>query len=245
MLDLRLLNELRDFDTALLANTIGFIDSTPTAEYYLSAAIQSVVPVSQPTVGIAFTCELDSSTPSNVAAVDLYWQQLEEMSQSKLPIIWVVKAIGERPEHECILGDGMATALRSVGCVGLVSDGYVRDIAGLSKVPFAAYCRGKAIHHCALRFCSINRPVEISGVTIRPGDVLHANDEGVIRLPYSCLSFLPESATRMQSFEHEAHSALRREDLSLRQKREFVQELIAEYGFADCVAGAKLAARVK
>lgn len=237
MFDLQILQELRQFDTALLANTIGFIDSTPAAEFYLSAAIQSVTALPQPMVGIAFTCELDSSSPSNMATTDLHWQQLEEMSHFEGPIVWVVKAVGERPEHECMIGDGMATTLRSVGCIGMVSDGYVRDIAGLNKVPFAAYCRGKAIHHCPLRFCSINEPIEIGGVTIRPGDVIHANEEGVIRIPAGCLPLLVESAHRMRAFEREAHAGQRRTDLTLQQKRELVQELIVEYGFSDCVAG--------
>ncbi|HEY4309176.1 MAG TPA: RraA family protein [Pirellulales bacterium] len=237
MVERHLLEQLSGFDTALLANTIGYIDETPAAEFYLSAAIQSVTPTLAPSVGIAFTCELDSSTPDNMADVDLYWQQLEEMSKCSLPIVWVVKAVGSRPEHECILGDGMAKTLHSVGCGAMVSDGYVRDVQGLLQVPFAAYCRGKAIHHCALRFTALNRPVEIGGVLIRPGDVIHANDEGVIRIPPSCLLSLTEGATRMQAFERDAHRMLVRTDLSLVQKREAVQELIAEYGFADCVAG--------
>ncbi|HVU87572.1 MAG TPA: RraA family protein [Pirellulales bacterium] len=237
MIERHVLEQLASFDTALLANTIGYIDDTPAAELYVSAAIKCVTPSLPPSVGIAFTCELDSSTPGNVADVDRYWEQMEEMSKCSLPIVWVVKAVGSRPEHECVLGDGMAKTLHSVGCGALVSDGYVRDVQGLLQVPFAAYCRGRAIHHCALRFTAVNRPVEIGGLMIRPGDVIHANEEGVIRIPQSCLLSLNEGATRMRAFEQEAHRMLVRTDLSLSQKRDAVQDLIAEYGFADCVAG--------
>lgn len=230
-----LLEELRDFDTALLANTIGYIDADP-GDFYLSGAIQSVTPTLGPTVGIAFTCQLDSSTPGNIAAADLFWEQLEEINKQALPAVWVVKVVGSRPDHECVLGDGMAKTLFSVGCQGLVSDGRVRDVAGLLSTPFAAYCRGTAIHHTPLRFCEINRAIEVGGVTIHPGDVIHANEGGVIRISPKCIAALPESAVRMRAFEHEAHMTLRRTDLGLQHKRLRIQELIAKYDFADCVS---------
>lgn len=234
-----LLDELREFDSPLLANTIKFIDPTPTHEIYLSGEIQSVTPSLGPTVGIAFTAELDSSTPGGTAETDLYWEQLEEMTRCPLPIVWVVKAVGSRPEHECMIGDGMAKTLHAAGCVGLVSDSRVRDVAGLASTPFAAYCRGRAVHHGALRFRAIDRPVEVGGVTIHSGDVIHASSEGVIRIPPGCLGELAASAVRNRAFEHEAHMFLRRTDRSPAEKRKHLQALIARYGFADCVSGVK------
>jgi 4-hydroxy-4-methyl-2-oxoglutarate aldolase len=234
-----LLDELREFDTALLANTINFIDPTPAHEFYLSGEIQSVTPPLGPTVGIAFTAELDSSTPEGVAETDLYWEQLEAMDKCDLPIVWVVKAVGSRPEHECMIGDGMAKTLFSVGCMGLVSDSRVRDVPGLITTPFAAYCRGRAVHHGALRFRATNRPVEVGGVTIHPGDVVHANSEGVIRIPPGCLEHLAENAVRNRAFEHEAHMFLRRPDRSPAEKRAHVRKLVTKYGFTDCVSGGR------
>lgn len=236
MITAGLLDELRDFDTPLLANTIGFIDPTPAHELYLSGEVQSVTPPLGPTVGVAFTAEVDTSTPGNVGDTDLFWQQLEAMSKSALPGVWVVKAVGSRPEHECVIGDGMAKTLFSVGCAGLVSDGRVRDIAGLITTPFAAYCRGRAVHHVPMRFRAIDRPVEIGGVAIHPGDAMHASADGVIRIPPGCLGNLAARAVQCRAFEHEAHMFLRRTDKTPAEKRAHVQALVTKYGFADCVS---------
>ena len=226
-----LLHELREFDTALIANTVGYIDPTPAYEYYMGGSIQSVTPSLGPTVGVAVTCELDSSTPHNQATPEPYLRQLDQICQIDEPVIWVVKTVGSRPDHECVLGDGMAKTLAAAGCIGAVTDGGVRDVAGLLSIPFAAYCRGKTIHHCALNYGRINQPIEVGGITIRTGDVLHANDEGVIRIPSACLERLPAMAIRMRSFEQDAHRFMRQTDLSPRAKRQKVSELLEEYGF--------------
>ncbi len=233
-----MLEQLRDFDTALVANTIGYIDSTPPHKWYLSGEIQSVTPALGPTVGIAVTCEMDTSSPDvdDDGTVDGYWEQLEQMDAMEEDTVWVVKAVGSRPDHECIIGDGMAKTLYAAGCRGVVTDGRVRDVQGLLTTPFAAYCRGTIAHHCRLRVRSINRPVEIGGVTIRPGDVIHADREGVITIPHACIEALPAKAPQMRAFEHEAHLVLRRTDAPLAEKREQVAQLLARYGFADCVA---------
>lgn len=226
------LEQLRDFDGALLANTIGYIDSTPAHELYLGGDIQSVTPSLGPAVGVALTCTLDSSTPGARPDVDIYWRTLDEMAKLGVPTIWVVKCRGSRPNHECVIGDGMAKTLHAVGCVGLVTDGGVRDVPGLLSTPFPAYSRGVTIHHGALRFADFGVPVEVGGLTIRPGDIMHGSAEGVIRVPPSCAGALPARAARMRAFEHEAHCALRRTDLSPDAKRREVTRLLAEHGFS-------------
>ncbi len=227
-----LLSRLCEYDTALLANTIDYIDPTPPELLYMGGSVQCLTPEFGPIAGVAYTAELDSSTPGQQANNDLYWQQLDEISKSDVPVIWVVRAAGSRPDHECIMGDGMAKSLYACGGIAAITDGGVRDIAGMRTVPFAVYAKGTTIHHARLRFVSTGQPIEIAGLTISQGDVLHANSEGVIRIPPSCLEALPERALAMLSFEHEAHEMLRQRDIPLPEKKRLIGELLAAYGFA-------------
>ncbi len=234
-----LIQQLADFDTALIANTVGYIDPTPAHEWYMGGNIGSLTPTVGPTVGVAMTCEVDSSTPGNRSEMEQYYDLLKAIEQSAEPVVVVMKAVGARPEHECMIGDGMAKTLHSVGCVGLVTDGGVRDVEGILNVPFGVYARGRTIHHCALRFTSYNRPIEIGGITVSPGDIIHANVGGVIKVPAGCLAQLPACAGEMRAFEHAAHCLFRRTDLGVDEKRRAVDALVSKlYGGKKPTSGA-------
>ena len=224
------IEELRDFDTALLANAIGYLDTAPAHGSDMGGSIASVTPTLGPTVGCAVTCEMDSSTPAGEHVLECYWRQVDEISRMTVPVVWVVKTVGSRPEHECVLGDGMAKLLYASGCVGVVTDGGVRDVSGLLTTPFAAYCKGTTIHHAALRVRRINEPVAIGGITVSPGEIIHANAEGVIKIPKACLDALPAKARTLRAFEHELHCAWRRTELSVKDKTTLMNELLQRYG---------------
>lgn len=221
-----LIEQLADFDTALIANTIGYVDPTPVHEWYMSGSIGSLTPTVGPTVGVAMTLEMDTSTPGNQADMELYYDLLTAIEQSSSPIVVIMKAVGSRPDHECILGDGMVKMMHSVGCVGAVTDGGVRDIEGILSVPFGVYARGRTIHHCAIRCARLNHPVDIGGITVSPGDLIHANMGGVIKIPPACREQLPAQATQMRAFEHAAHCIFRQKDLTLERKRNAVKALL-------------------
>lgn len=232
------LQQLAEYDTALLANLLRFVDSTPTHLLYMSNEIRSLIPDVGQTVGIAVTCEMDSSTPDHEADGDAegFWQQVTEMESMNVPTVWVVSCVGSRPRHECIMGDGMGKTLRAAGCVGAVTNGGLRDVDGLQSIGFGAYGTGVTIHHCNLRARSMGTPVDIGGIKVSPGDIIHASAEGVIRIPAVAVPKLLDQAPAYRAFEHEAHQLLRRTDIKAVRKREMLEDVLGKYGFKDCVS---------
>jgi 4-hydroxy-4-methyl-2-oxoglutarate aldolase len=228
-----LIQQLTEFDTALLANTIGYVDPTPAHEWYMGSSIKSTNPSLGPTCGVAVTAELDTSSPNNPSDTKLWWELLEIIQKTAEPVVLVVKTVGSRPDHECVMGDGMGKMLNSVGCNALVTNGGVRDVVGLNTVPFVAYCSGITIHHCALRWTKIQGPVEVGGITVKPGDIIHANNEGVIKLPSGpALANLPEKAIAMRGFEHKTHMLWRQPGATLEEKKIGVMQYLKDYGFS-------------
>ena len=230
------LRRLQEFDSALLANTLDFVDPGPAAECYLSGDIQSVTPAVGPAVGVAFTAEVDTSTPEGGGwERGLYFQLVEQMEAAEVPAILVMKAIGSRPDHECVAGDGMAKMLQAAGCVGIVTDGRVRDVEAMQAVPFSVHARGRCVQHCAFRVKTASTPVQIGGLTISPGDVIHAGADGVLRLPKVSLDLLAEKASVVTTAEARAHAVLRSTQMPVSEKVGRVEKIYKELGLESAV----------
>lgn len=83
-------------------------------------------------------------------------------------------------------GEVLTVAAQSAGVAGLVIDGGVRDLAALRKMQFPVFAVGAAIHRTGKHWPGkVGVPVEVAGVLVNPGDVVVADEDGVVILPLS------------------------------------------------------------
>ncbi len=83
------------------------------------------------------------------------------------------------------VGGLMGTDAKVRGMAGLVLDAGVRDVAELRDLALPVYSRSVVPSTTVGRFASVakNIPVECAGVTVRPGDIIVADDDGVVVIP--------------------------------------------------------------
>jgi 4-hydroxy-4-methyl-2-oxoglutarate aldolase len=83
------------------------------------------------------------------------------------------------------IGGLMGTAAKARGMAGMVLDGAVRDIAELRALNLPTYARSASPATAVSRYASVAKqiPVECAGVTVHPGDIIVAGEDGVVVVP--------------------------------------------------------------
>ena len=67
--------------------------------------------------------------------------------------------------------------------MGLVTDCAVRDIPEVRAMGFRYFARGAVVSHANFRIVRVGIPIQIMGMVVRPGDILHGDENGVLLIP--------------------------------------------------------------
>jgi 4-hydroxy-4-methyl-2-oxoglutarate aldolase len=183
--DADLIAYLKTVDTATLANAIELLNLRPRAEGFASLELRCLFPEFGPMCGYAVTAQVETVTLGAPRTEEAYVELFEAVEASPKPAVLVMQEIGGDRDRATHAGEVMATVFTRLGAIGLVSDCGVRDLTAVRKIGFHYFARGAVASHASNRIVRTGVPVEITGVTIRPGDMLHADENGLITVPES------------------------------------------------------------
>jgi regulator of RNase E activity RraA len=151
-------------------------------------------------VGRAFTLRFvpareDLATPESWSSPKSTRAAIEAMPAG---CITVVDAMGVTDAG--IFGDILCARMKQRGVAGLVTDGVVRDLAGVLGTGLPVWCRGAA-SLAGLTFVDWQQPIGCGGVAVFPDDVVVVDADGAVLIPAASLDAVVAAAAEQERME--------------------------------------------
>ncbi|MDH5265029.1 MAG: ribonuclease activity regulator RraA [Betaproteobacteria bacterium] len=102
-----------------------------------------------------------------------------------------------------IFGDILCARMKKKGVAGLVTDGVLRDVAGVRGTGLPVWCQGGAAPPsvAGLTFVNWNEPIGCGGVAVFPDDVVVVDDDGAVLIPQALVAEMVAAAPEQERLE--------------------------------------------
>jgi regulator of RNase E activity RraA len=154
-------------------------------------------------VGRAFTLRFvpmreDLATPESWSAPKSTRVGIEQMPEGCIAVV-----DGNGVTNAGIFGDILCARMAKRGVAALVTDGVVRDIAGVRQTGLAVWCQGIAAPPSVtgLTFVNWQEPIGCGGVAVFPDDIMVADGDGVVVIPAALVDHVLELAPEQEQLE--------------------------------------------
>ena len=176
-----------------LPNT-GFADST----------IRSIFEDRPAALGYAATVRIRTSEPPmegrSYYRSTAWWNHVLSTPE---PRILVVEDMDDPPGRGALAGEVHAHILLALGCVGLVTNGAVRDTDLIEPTGLHMFARGLAVSHAYAHVFDFGGKVSVGGLEVQPGDLIHGDRHGVQTIPLEIAAAIPQMAEKIMKRRQE------------------------------------------
>ncbi len=198
------LERLRRFDTCTLSNAIETLNVRPRNEGFIRGTLECRFPKLPPVAGYAVTATMRSSMPPILGRC--YHDRIEwwrYLVSVPAPRIVVVRDEDDEPGAGALFGEIHARICQALDCVAYVTNGAARDLPAIESLGFQLFSGNLSVSHAYAHIVDFGQPVEIGGLHIESGDLLHADLHGVHSIPPDLVVKLPAVAQKVIAGEHE------------------------------------------
>ena len=192
------INQLRSFDTCVISDAIETFGVRLRNEGFATAGFRCLFKNFPPLVGYAATCKVRSADPPMVGSRYVertdWWKHITSVQS---PRVVVMQDIDEHPGTGAFLGSVHVNIFKALGCVGAVTNGAARELPGIEASGFQVFAGRLALSRAYVHIVEFGGPVEVGGLKIQPGDLIHGDRHGIITIPPDLAIELPAVASKI------------------------------------------------
>ncbi|MGH9641963.1 MAG: RraA family protein [Terriglobales bacterium] len=194
------LDTLRRYDSPTVSNAIELFGVRPRNLGYFDSNIHALFPDLPPVVGFATTVSYCASCPPDEKSSTSFLAHIDALGAIPGPRIVVFEDV-DSPPTAATFGEIMCAVYKRFGCVGIITSGAARDLHAIRRLEFPAFASAVSVSHAYGHFTSIHQPVRLGGITVSPGDVLHADANGVVVVPAEIAADVAEACSKYVAAE--------------------------------------------
>lgn len=218
------LAELQRLDSCSVSNAIETFKVRMRNTGFADSSIRCMFEGFPPMVGYAATARLRSGEPpmegrSFHDRTD-WWKSILKIPA---PRVVVLEDMDRRPGLGAFVGDVHAAILKALGCVGYVTNGAVRGLPAVREMGFHLFAGNIAVSHAYAHIFDIGSPIELAGMQVHPGDLLHGDRHGVLTIPHEVAAGIPAAAAKQLEKERRVIEVCRSPDFSLERLTEAIK----------------------
>ena len=217
---------LRNLDSCTVANAIETFGVRLRNTGFANSSVRCFFPDLPAMVGYAATARLRTQDPpiegDSIHDRSEWWRSILEVPA---PRIVVLQDMDRPPGRGAFIGDVHAAILRSLGCIGVVTDGAVRELPRVRAMGFHLFAGSTALSHCYAHIFQFGAAVTVGGLDVRPGELLHGDQHGVLNIPLDVADTIPAVAGTLREKEDKLVALCNRGGLAVDQLREIIRVL--------------------
>ena len=198
------LERLKRFDSCLVSNAIERFGVRLRNEGFIQGSVRCQFPHLPPMVGYAVTGRIRTTSAPMTGQCYYdrmdWWNYVETIPK---PRVIVLEDVDRHPGVGALFGELHAHICRALGCTGYVTNGAVRDLAGVEAVAFQLFAGSVAVSHSYAHIAEFGEAVEIGGMKVKPGDLLHGDRNGVLGIPLQIAAEVAGIAEEIAAEERE------------------------------------------
>jgi len=212
---------LARLDSCTVANAIEQFHVRLRNDGFTDGTIHCMTPSLPPMVGYAATARVHTSDPpmegENYFDRTDWWNHILSIPA---PRIAVVEDIDPHPGLGSFIGELHANILLSLGCIGVVTNGAIRDLRAVSATGFHSFAGNLSVSHAYAHIFDYGRPVTVGRMKVQPGDLLHGDLHGVQTVPLETADKIPSVAKEMILVEQRLIAVCRSKNFTIEKLRE-------------------------
>ena len=194
---------LRSFDTPTVSNALELIDpSWDRVSGIMSPTIKVQFPEKRPIVGYASTVQCATRHPASSRKFHVdwpdYWRYILTLPK---PRVSIVQDLDAPLSAGSLWGEIQTNIHMALGCVGVVIEGAIRDLEPMQALDYPSFAREVMVGHAHAHLVDFGNPVEVGGVLVSSGDLMHGDLHGVIVIPATAVSQIIQTCQKILDIE--------------------------------------------